>query len=60
MPREFTIVTFDCFGTLIDWETGIASAFAGAAARRGETAPRAARPLAEVPDLATLADWLNA
>lgn len=27
MERLFDIVTFDCYGTLIDWETGIASAF---------------------------------
>jgi 2-haloalkanoic acid dehalogenase type II len=25
--RAFDIVTFDCYGTLIDWESGIASAF---------------------------------
>jgi 2-haloacid dehalogenase/putative hydrolase of the HAD superfamily len=27
MDRQFDIVTFDCYGTLIDWESGIASAF---------------------------------
>ena len=27
MARDFDIVTFDCYGTLIDWESGIASAF---------------------------------
>ena len=26
-PREFEFVTFDCYGTLIDWETGIRRAF---------------------------------
>ena len=26
-PREFEFVTFDCYGTLIDWETGIRCAF---------------------------------
>src|SRR5438309_11157421 len=26
-PREFEFVTFDCYGTLIDWETGIQRAF---------------------------------
>lgn len=28
MTHEFDIVTFDCYGTLIDWESGIAEAFA--------------------------------
>lgn len=27
MDRDFDIVTFDCYGTLIDWESGIAAAF---------------------------------
>ena len=26
-PRKFEFVTFDCYGTLIDWETGIRRAF---------------------------------
>ena len=26
-PREFEFVTFDCYGTLIDWEAGIRRAF---------------------------------
>ena len=26
-PREFEFVTFDCYGTLIDWETGIRRGF---------------------------------
>jgi 2-haloalkanoic acid dehalogenase type II len=26
-PREFEFVTFDCYGTLIDWETGILRSF---------------------------------
>jgi 2-haloalkanoic acid dehalogenase type II len=25
--REFDVITFDCYGTLIDWETGIRAAF---------------------------------
>ncbi|HEV8336300.1 MAG TPA: HAD family hydrolase [Candidatus Polarisedimenticolia bacterium] len=33
--RPFEIVTFDCYGTLIDWETGISEAFLGAAAQDG-------------------------
>jgi 2-haloalkanoic acid dehalogenase type II len=28
--RRYDIVTFDCYGTLIDWERGIADAFPGA------------------------------
>jgi 2-haloalkanoic acid dehalogenase type II len=27
MTREYEVVTFDCYGTLIDWESGIAAAF---------------------------------
>lgn len=27
MDRRYDIITFDCYGTLIDWESGIASAF---------------------------------
>jgi 2-haloalkanoic acid dehalogenase type II len=33
--RPYDIVTFDCYGTLIDWEAGIAGAFARAAAESG-------------------------
>lgn len=32
MARLYDIITFDCYGTLIDWESGICSAFASAAA----------------------------
>jgi FMN phosphatase YigB (HAD superfamily) len=32
--RPFDVVTFDCYGTLIDWETGIARAFQDSAACR--------------------------
>ena len=35
--RRYDVVTFDCYGTLVDWERGIADAFAAA----GVTAPRA-------------------
>ncbi len=38
--RGFECVTFDCYGTLVDWESGIADAFARAAADAGATAPR--------------------
>jgi 2-haloalkanoic acid dehalogenase type II len=34
MPR-YDIITFDCYGTLIDWESGIAEAFLRAAAEDG-------------------------
>ncbi len=27
MPDRFEVITFDCYGTLIDWETGIRKAF---------------------------------
>ena len=30
MDRQFDVITFDCYGTLIDWESGIATAFAQA------------------------------
>jgi 2-haloacid dehalogenase/putative hydrolase of the HAD superfamily len=38
----FEFVTFDCYGTLIDWESGIAGAFHHAASRDGVTLSRAA------------------
>ena len=34
MPR-YDIITFDCYGTLIDWETGISTAFLDAAKEDG-------------------------
>ena len=33
--RPYDVVTFDCYGTLIDWRGGIAAAFRDAAARDG-------------------------
>ena len=27
MDRRYDIITFDCYGTLVDWESGIAAAF---------------------------------
>jgi 2-haloacid dehalogenase/putative hydrolase of the HAD superfamily len=36
MPR-YDVITFDCYGTLIDWETGISNAFLKAAASDGVT-----------------------
>ena len=35
MTRRYDVVTFDCYGTLIDWEGGIASAFLREAAEDG-------------------------
>jgi 2-haloalkanoic acid dehalogenase type II len=32
MARLYDVITFDCYGTLIDWESGISTAFANAAA----------------------------
>jgi len=38
MPhRRFDVLSFDCYGTLIDWEAGIAGAFLTAARREGVT-----------------------
>jgi 2-haloalkanoic acid dehalogenase type II len=33
--QNFELITFDCYGTLIDWEGGIVGAFRSEAARRG-------------------------
>ncbi len=35
--RDFKVLTFDCYGTLIDWETGILNELKPWAARRGLT-----------------------
>ncbi len=40
IPKNVTFVTFDVYGTLIDWETGIYEAFAKEAARDGITIDR--------------------
>lgn len=37
MERPYDVITFDCYGTLIDWEGGIGAAFAAAAAPDGVT-----------------------
>jgi 2-haloalkanoic acid dehalogenase type II len=34
-PRLYDVVTFDCYGTLIDWDGGIAAAFAEVVAETG-------------------------
>lgn len=38
--RKYDVVTFDCYGTLIDWESGIASWFGAAAAPDGVPIPK--------------------
>jgi hypothetical protein len=35
VTRSFDVITFDCYGTLIDWEAGITQAFREAAAADG-------------------------
>jgi 2-haloalkanoic acid dehalogenase type II len=39
--RPYDVVTFDCYGTLVDWEEGIASAFVREAAEDGVVLDRA-------------------
>jgi 2-haloacid dehalogenase/putative hydrolase of the HAD superfamily len=41
LPKEVRFVTFDCYGTLIDWETGAYDAFQKEADRDGFTIDRA-------------------
>lgn len=41
-PDQIQVITFDCYGTLIDWETGIWNAFREAAAADGVTLEREA------------------
>jgi 2-haloacid dehalogenase len=41
MPH-YNVITFDCYGTLIDWESGIAGAFLSTAAADGVTLTREA------------------
>ena len=40
LPKEVRFVTFDCYGTLIDWETGVYDAFQKEADRDGFTIDR--------------------
>ena len=61
--RDFDVLTFDCYGTLIDWESGIATALMPLVARAGITADRDAvlgtfareevTQQAETPDMAS-------
>ena len=37
MSLAFDLITFDCYGTLIDWEQGIVAALQREAARAGKT-----------------------
>jgi len=37
LPKDVTFVTFDVYGTLIDWETGVHEAFSKEAAKDGYT-----------------------
>lgn len=50
MTRPYDVITFDCYGTLIDWERGIGEAFAAAGAADGAVLDLAAalRTYAEV------------
>ena len=41
LPKQINLVTFDVYGTLIDWEQGIVDAFATEAARDWNVDPRA-------------------
>ncbi len=40
LPKEVKFLTFDCYGTLIDWETGVHAAFQKEADRDGFTIDR--------------------
>jgi 2-haloacid dehalogenase/putative hydrolase of the HAD superfamily len=40
LPKDIQFVTFDCYGTLIDWETGVYEAFQKEADRDGFTISR--------------------
>jgi 2-haloalkanoic acid dehalogenase type II len=40
MSRPYDVITFDCYGTLIDWREGIADAFVRAAAADGVAVDR--------------------
>lgn len=40
LPKDIQFITFDCYGTLIDWETGVYEAFQKEADRDGFTIDR--------------------
>jgi putative hydrolase of the HAD superfamily len=60
--RRYDIVTFDCYGTLIDWERGIAGAFRDAGLELGRDAVLRAyaeqEPIAEQPPFRPYRDVL--
>lgn len=37
MARRYDVITFDCYGTLVDWEAGLSGAFLSTAAVSGAT-----------------------
>ena len=39
MSRDYDFVSFDCYGTLVDWESGIAGSFASMAQQGGHEIP---------------------
>ncbi len=65
--RPFDIITFDCYGTLIDWEAGITKAFQDAAAADGVSLDSAAvlralfdtRSASEAPEYRSYRDILT-
>ena len=40
LPKQISLVSFDVYGTLIDWEQGVFEAFAKEASRDGFTLDR--------------------
>ena len=67
MAPPFDVITFDCYGTLIDWETGMQHAFAEASVADGvQLDPREVlrvlfdtRPASELPEYQTYRDRLT-
>jgi 2-haloalkanoic acid dehalogenase type II len=65
--RQFDMISFDCYGTLIDWETGISEAFRDAAAADGVSLDPAsvlqamfdARPASQAPEYQTYRERLT-
>jgi 2-haloalkanoic acid dehalogenase type II len=65
--RSFDVITFDCYGTLIDWEAGITEAFTEASAADGVHLDPAevlrvlfdTRPASEAPEYQTYRDRLT-
>ena len=48
LPKNVDFVTFDCYGTLIDWEAGVHEAFQKEADRDGFTISRDCLDLLEL------------